>query len=58
MRERILSIIEKNSRIDLHEVAVIMGEPEIEVDRLGEDQYRKGIRSDRGTRDTTERTGF
>ena len=31
MRERILSIIEKNSRIDLHELAVIMGEPEIEV---------------------------
>ena len=76
MRERILSIIEKNSRIDLHELAVIMGEPEIEVanelkrmeeegiicgyhtDRLGEDQYRKGIRSDRGTCDTTERTGL
>ena len=31
MRERILSIIEKNSRIDLHELAVIMVEPEIEV---------------------------
>ena len=31
MRERILSIIEKNSRIDLHELAVIMGEPEIGV---------------------------
>ena len=31
MRERILSIIEKNSRIDLHKLAVIMGEPEIEV---------------------------
>ena len=31
MRERILSIIEKNSRIDLHELAVIMGEPVIEV---------------------------
>ena len=31
MRERILSIIEKNSRIDLHELADIMGEPEIEV---------------------------
>ena len=31
MRERILSIIEKNSRIDLRELAVIMGEPEIEV---------------------------
>ncbi len=31
MRERILSIIEKNSRIDIQELAVIMGEPEIEV---------------------------
>jgi DNA-binding Lrp family transcriptional regulator len=31
MRERILSIIEKNSRIDLRELAVIMGEPEIDV---------------------------
>ena len=31
MRERILSIIEKNSSIDLHGLAVIMGEPEIEV---------------------------
>lgn len=31
MRERLLSIIEKNSRIDIHELAIIMGEPEIEV---------------------------
>lgn len=31
MRERILTIIEKNSRINLRELAVIMGEPEIEV---------------------------
>ena len=31
MRERILAIIEKNSRIDLKELAIIMGEPEIEV---------------------------
>ena len=31
MRERILAIIEKNSRIDISELAVIMGEPEIEV---------------------------
>ncbi|MBQ8528083.1 MAG: Lrp/AsnC family transcriptional regulator [Lachnospiraceae bacterium] len=31
MRERILAIIEKNSRIDMRELAVIMGEPEIEV---------------------------
>ncbi len=31
MRERILAIIEKNSRIDLKELAIIMGEPEIDV---------------------------
>ena len=31
MRERILAIIEKNSRIGISELAVIMGEPEIEV---------------------------
>ncbi len=31
MRERLLSIIEKNSRIDIKELAIIMGEPEIEV---------------------------
>ena len=31
MRERILAIIEKNSRIDIRELAVIMGEPEIDV---------------------------
>ena len=31
MRERILAIIEKNSRIDVGELAVILGEPEIDV---------------------------
>lgn len=31
MRERILAIIEKNSRIGISELAVIMGEPELEV---------------------------
>lgn len=31
MRERILAIIEKNSRISVSELAVIMGEPEIDV---------------------------
>ena len=34
MRERILAIIEKNSRIGISELAVIMGEPEIEVTEL------------------------
>lgn len=31
MREQILSIIEKNSRIDISELAVILGAPEIDV---------------------------
>ena len=31
MREQILSIIEKNSRIDLKELAVILGVEEIDV---------------------------
>ncbi|MBD5544665.1 MAG: Lrp/AsnC family transcriptional regulator [Lachnospiraceae bacterium] len=31
MREQILSIIEKNSRIDIKELAVILGMPEIDV---------------------------
>ena len=31
MREKILSIIEKNSRIDISELAVILGIPEIDV---------------------------
>lgn len=31
MREQLLSIIEKNSRIDIRELAIIMGAPEIEI---------------------------
>ncbi len=31
MREQLLSIIEKNSRIDIQELAIIMGAPEIEI---------------------------
>lgn len=31
MREQLLSIIEKNSRIDIRELAIIMGVPEIEL---------------------------
>ena len=31
MREQILSIIEKNSRIDLHELAVILGMEEADI---------------------------
>ena len=31
MREKLLSMIEKNSRIDLKELAVMMGEEEIDL---------------------------
>lgn len=31
MREQLLGIIEKNSRIDIQELAIIMGAPEIEI---------------------------
>ena len=31
MREQLLGIIEKNSRVDIKELAIIMGAPEIEI---------------------------
>ena len=31
MREQLLSIIEKNSRIDMEELAIILGVPEIDI---------------------------
>lgn len=31
MREKILAVIEKNSRIDLKELAILLGEPEVDV---------------------------
>ena len=31
MKEKILAIIEKNSRIDVHELSVLLGESEIAV---------------------------
>lgn len=31
MREKILALIEKNSRLDLHELAILLGEEEIDV---------------------------
>ena len=33
MREKILAVIEKNSRIDIKDLAVLLGESEIAVDR-------------------------
>ena len=44
MREELLSIIEKNSRIDLKELAVMLGKEEIdvanEICRLEKDAFR------------------
>ena len=43
MREQILSIIEKNSRIDLHELAVILGMEETDVVNEMERWRRKAL---------------
>ncbi len=43
MREQILSIIEKNSRIDLHELAVILGMEEADVVNEMEQMEKEGI---------------
>ena len=43
MREQILSIIEKNSRIDLHELAVILGMEETDVINEMEQMEKEGI---------------
>ena len=55
MEEELLAIIEKNSRIDLKELAIILGVAEIDVvnalQKLEEDGYR-------GARYPSERTGI
>ena len=43
MREQILSIIEKNSRIDLHELAVILGMEETDIVNEMEQMEKEGI---------------
>lgn len=43
MREEILKLIEKNSRIDLNELAVILGIPEHEVANQIADMEKEGI---------------
>ena len=46
MREKILTFIEKNSRIDLAELAVILGEDEAavvnELEEMEEEEYEDG----------------
>ena len=43
MREKILSIIEKNSRIDLRELAILLGEQETDVINEMEQMEKEGI---------------
>lgn len=43
MREKILSIIEKNSRVDTHELAVILGVEEIDVINEMKDMEEEGV---------------
>ncbi len=43
MREKLLSVIEKNSRIDIKELAVIMGAEEIDIVNELEAMEREGI---------------
>lgn len=43
MREKILAVIEKNSRIDIHDLAVLLGEDETEVANAIADMERENI---------------
>lgn len=43
MREQILSIIEKNSRIDLHELAIILGTEETDIVNEMEQMEKEGV---------------
>lgn len=43
MRERILTIIEKNSRVDVHELAVILGVEEIDVINEMQSMEEEGV---------------
>ena len=43
MREKILSIIEKNSRIDLHELSIILGVDEVSIVNEMEQMEKEGV---------------
>ena len=43
MREQILTIIEKNSRIDLKELAIILGVEEVDIVNEMEQMEKEGI---------------
>ena len=40
MKEKILSVIEKNSKISIKDLAIVLGEPEEEVAKVIEDTYK------------------
>ena len=65
MRESILSVLEKNSRIDIRELAIILGCKEIDVaneiaylNKLGRNQYRKSFSFNRSKSYTSKRYGL
>ena len=43
MREKILAVIEKNSRIDIHELAILLGEDEVAVANAIADMEKENI---------------
>lgn len=43
MREKILSVIEKNSRIDIEELAILLGEDEVAVANEISDMEKEGV---------------
>ena len=43
MREEILRLIEKNSRIDIHEMAILLGAKEAEVANAIADMEKEGV---------------
>ena len=74
IQEKILGYIEKNSRIDLKDLSVILGEDQAQVmnaleemealhiiagsDQLGEGRHREGKGYDRSSRYSSERHGI
>lgn len=58
MQEKILSYIEKNARIDLHELSVILGEDEVAVMNALEDMEKNHVICGYHTLINWERTGI
>ena len=43
MREKILAVLEKNARIDIHELAVLLGEPEAAIANEISDMEKENV---------------